>query len=546
MKLDSDHKSNKETKGGAPTCQRKVSMSSTSHHKVNPLWHNLATNVQQPASGGLPVIQQLCNDCEQQENGSIVDAVQTKLTVGSPNDPYEQEADGVANKVMRMPETLAEETETIQAKRASPSLIQRMEIDDEADESDSIQSKAKNNGHVHSMSNVQKTIASGSGGLPVPEPVRHRVEPVLGADLSNVNVHNDGASHRAAADINARAFTHKNDIYLGQGQSPGDVALMAHEATHVVQQSSDPSLQRLQRASLISDSERFVFSNPGEGSYFTFADLVSGVRRRYQLDGYASYKLARWLDTRHGIFRNGNRRYDREFTVPMPRMVAMFKVDWVEPFSAYGGQYGISADAFNKAQDIWAQQNIFIGFRRGGPVGGAGFRQIDFNPAAQPDGTRNRNTAEEINLLALRSSAGMPAGYFHIVVTGTTTEDPTATGKSIRSSREQPVAAGSEGILLFAGAYQSLGYQQVVPRGDSGLEIAELLAHEIGHFLFHLSHNRPPEVTNAGVTIRSKTDIMRGGGAMDPNDSFGETSRQEIDEAFESGGIARPESATSR
>ncbi|MFL5493807.1 MAG: DUF4157 domain-containing protein, partial [Gemmatimonadales bacterium] len=53
----------------------------------------------------------------------------------------------------------------------------------------------------------------------------------------------------AARSIRAKAFTHGSDIWLGAGQHSEDVALLAHEATHVVQQSEHPGAPALlQRA----------------------------------------------------------------------------------------------------------------------------------------------------------------------------------------------------------------------------------------------------------------------------------------------------------
>ena len=72
--------------------------------------------------------------------------------------------------------------------------------------------------------------------------MRNRVEPLLDADLSGVQVHTGPASTRAAEQLQARAFTHENHIWLGQRGNPDDVALMAHEATHVVQQRAAPGL----------------------------------------------------------------------------------------------------------------------------------------------------------------------------------------------------------------------------------------------------------------------------------------------------------------
>ncbi len=55
---------------------------------TSPAWHRLATRVDTLAGG----VQQ-----------ASADPVQAKLTVGAPNDQYEQEADRVADQIMRMP-----------------------------------------------------------------------------------------------------------------------------------------------------------------------------------------------------------------------------------------------------------------------------------------------------------------------------------------------------------------------------------------------------------------------------------------------------------
>ncbi|MGC4154543.1 MAG: DUF4157 domain-containing protein [Propionicimonas sp.] len=84
---------------------------------------------------------------------------------------------------------------------------------------------------------LPSVIAAGfSGGSPVARTVRDRIEPALGTDLSGMRVHTGPAAAQAATSVGARAFTVGNDVVLGRGESPHDVALMAHEATHVVQQ----------------------------------------------------------------------------------------------------------------------------------------------------------------------------------------------------------------------------------------------------------------------------------------------------------------------
>ncbi len=73
-------------------------------------------------------------------------------------------------------------------------------------------------------------------GAPLDGAVQTRVEPYLGVDLADVRVHDDPTSRQATAAIGARAFTYGQDVFLGPGESGGDVELMAHELTHVAQQ----------------------------------------------------------------------------------------------------------------------------------------------------------------------------------------------------------------------------------------------------------------------------------------------------------------------
>jgi hypothetical protein len=62
------------------------------------------------------------------------------------------------------------------------------------------------------------------------------MEPKFGADFSQVRVHTGSEAAQMNRDLSARAFTHDQDIYFSAGKLPGNDALMAHELTHVVQQ----------------------------------------------------------------------------------------------------------------------------------------------------------------------------------------------------------------------------------------------------------------------------------------------------------------------
>ncbi|KXK58369.1 hypothetical protein AWW66_30170 [Micromonospora rosaria] len=87
---------------------------------------------------------------------------------------------------------------------------------------------------------VQRSVASvlGSGGRALDDATRTDMETRLGADFSDVRVHDDAAARESAAGIGARAYTSGNHVVLGA--DGGDRHTLAHELTHVIQQRLGP------------------------------------------------------------------------------------------------------------------------------------------------------------------------------------------------------------------------------------------------------------------------------------------------------------------
>ena len=90
-----------------------------------------------------------------------------------------------------------------------------------------------------------------SPGQPLDAVTRAYFEPRFNRDFGKVCVHTDGRAAEAASAVQARAFTLGHDIVFGQGQYAPSTSrgarLLAHELTHVVQQSSSASPTALQR-----------------------------------------------------------------------------------------------------------------------------------------------------------------------------------------------------------------------------------------------------------------------------------------------------------
>ncbi|MEA3323828.1 MAG: DUF4157 domain-containing protein [Euryarchaeota archaeon] len=170
--------------------------------------------------------------------------IQTKLTIGQSNDRYEQEADRVADAVMRMPEPRLqrqaepEEEELVQSKLAADAeyFIQR-QVDEEEEEEEFLQTKELTGHNAGITPAIESRInVTRGGGQPLPESTCAFFEPRFGHDFSQVRVHSDSEAVQMNRELNAQAFTYKQDIYFGMGRFPGTNVLTAHELAHVAQQ----------------------------------------------------------------------------------------------------------------------------------------------------------------------------------------------------------------------------------------------------------------------------------------------------------------------
>jgi len=161
--------------------------------------------------------------------------LQAKFEVSRPNDVYERDADRVGDQVMRMPAPAAWQRPPI-----TP-LTQRKN------------SEACDQVLEAPVETEAALAALRGGGQALPGSVREFMEPRFGADFSDVRIHTGSRAAESARAVQAHAFTVGRDLVFGAGQyAPETEAgkrLLAHELTHVVQQSPGDAAQRISRAS---------------------------------------------------------------------------------------------------------------------------------------------------------------------------------------------------------------------------------------------------------------------------------------------------------
>ncbi|EMI21999.1 hypothetical protein RMSM_01076 [Rhodopirellula maiorica SM1] len=163
--------------------------------------------------------------------------IQPKLTINTPGDKYEQEADRVAEQVMRMPE---------------PKLQRKCSCVGSMKSGECPECKKKKKEASGTLQRVASAPVGGmtappivhnalnSPGSPLPAVTRSFMESRFAQDFNMVRVHTDSHAESSAQAISARAYTVGQDIVFGRGQfqpeSSSGRHLLAHELAHVVQQ----------------------------------------------------------------------------------------------------------------------------------------------------------------------------------------------------------------------------------------------------------------------------------------------------------------------
>jgi Domain of unknown function (DUF4157) len=188
--------------------------------------HNISTE--------MPLLQRQCacgGGCPRcQDNLKL----QTKLKISQPGDVYEQEADRIADQVMRMPE---------------PTIQRQMEPDEEEEgmvqkgsiinEVKPLQRSSTDQDQPSGVTSIVHRVLNSPGQVLDSETQRF-MEPRFGQDFNHVRIHTDFNAVASARAINAQAYTVGSDLIFDSGRyNPGTEVgrrLLAHELVHTIQQ----------------------------------------------------------------------------------------------------------------------------------------------------------------------------------------------------------------------------------------------------------------------------------------------------------------------
>lgn len=302
--------------------------------------------------------------------------IQPKLKVSQQGDNYEQEADKIADQVMRMsvpsvPLNSAVPIETSKepeiASKCSDCEKKEKVKNEEKMNISRKPSTTSNFETSEEITNEINTVLSRGGGSSLDSSTKEFMESRFGGyDFEHVKVHTNSQAARSAASVNALAYTIGNDIVFGEGQyRPNAIdgkRLLSHELTHVVQQAGaqpirqaelkidDPSnvreyeadssasrimsnlnigaqlsgslrgsssVRRLQRTSFFESAVRFfgggTFSEQELQDYLQFLDSENRIEDNYDSDNKAREIVRRW------------KRGDSLYILPVRRKILLIK-----------------------------------------------------------------------------------------------------------------------------------------------------------------------------------------------------------------------------
>lgn len=164
-------------------------------------------------------------------NGGAASSLQTKLVIGEPGDAFEQEADRMAEQTMRMPEGRLQRA--CECGGTCPRCKQNHHG------VSALRARAGGNARSAVPASVGEAL-SGSGQA-LDASTRDFMESRFAQDFSRVRVHTGAAAEQSSRALGARAYTVGEQVVFGANQfSPNSAEgkrLLAHELTHVVQQS---------------------------------------------------------------------------------------------------------------------------------------------------------------------------------------------------------------------------------------------------------------------------------------------------------------------
>jgi hypothetical protein len=324
-------------------------------------------------------------------------------------------------------------------------------------------------------------------GRALPDSVRNYFEPRFGQDFGDVRIHTDAASRESAQAVDAAAYTVGRNIVLGEGQYAPETTsgkrLLAHELTHVVQQSgtNGAALQRQPQPDMcigmspkeMSPREWRKCFNAGK---ITLND-ADPVRFTFTGEKATPESVVKWMKrkdfTAEIVVRHIRNSHDFTGTTAALEALVNGFMAWVPiekpsvcirpvQIADDDGKNPTKLPSFDAAQRIWGKCCIDVTVKDAVTV-----KKTDFKTLDHSDANTGSPTAEEARLFAAAGSSG---GCISVFI-ASTFQDGGVTSKDI---------SGGAGSRYSGGDLVVVAVEGVDPT---------IVAHEMGHVMGYMRHD---------------------------------------------------------
>ncbi|MBI3803977.1 MAG: DUF4157 domain-containing protein [Nitrospirae bacterium] len=191
--------------------------------------------------------------------------------LSQPGDRDEQEADRIADQIVKMPSPV------LQRKSCAPCAAGGPPCPSCKEEKSVVQPKR----HAAGENRADASPENFGTGQPLDSGTRLFMESRFGVDFTKVRIHTDADAAASAKAIDSHAFTLGSDIVFGAGEYRPDSLegrrLLAHELTHVIQQGQTASMEAA-RPSKSSDSAHLKSSDASHPNHPADPPSEAGAR----------------------------------------------------------------------------------------------------------------------------------------------------------------------------------------------------------------------------------------------------------------------------
>ncbi len=244
-------------------------------------------------------------------------------------------------------------------------LQPKLRMQPEEEEEEFIQPK-ESSGLPVNLHALSDKLSNRRSGIKLPVSTHHMMRSAFGNDFSSVNIHTGSEAVQMNRQLGARAFTHQNDIYFNQGEyqpyHPEGKRLLAHELTHVIQQTGATPVPQIQRTPSGGLDDRMLdqiarrLRNAMEGWGTDEEAIYSAFSGRTQEQADAISSRYQQLFRRNLLADLRDELTDDEM-----RHLAIFSPEATSSAGGASGRYDLIANQLHQAMDQWGtdEDSIF-------------------------------------------------------------------------------------------------------------------------------------------------------------------------------------------